>query len=329
VGVIAVAIALLFSAFIFLPRFFATPTTEAPKPTQPPATSTQLPATSTQLPPTPTPAPTLGIGSTRASEKDGMVQVYVPAGAFSMGSDTGGGDEKPVHTVTLNAYWIDKTEVTNAMFTKFVQATGYKTDAEKAGKAYVYTGNGNWQEVNGAQWRNPHGPSSNITGLDLHPVAQMSWNDAQAYCSWAGRRLPTEAEWEKAARGDKDKRLYPWGDDKPNGSLLNFADKNLDASWADKTTDDGYKFTAPVGSYPKGASPYGVFDMAGNVWEWVNDWYDENYYRNSPSQNPTGPTSGQYRALRGGSWGVSDYVVRVSDRYWIDLNVGFRCASSP
>jgi serine/threonine-protein kinase len=263
-----------------------------------------------------------------------MVQVYVPAGAFSMGSDTGGGDEKPVHTVTLNAYWIDKTEVTNAMFTKFVQATGYKTGAEKAGKAYVYTGNGNWQEVNGAQWRSPHGPSSNITGLDLHPVAQMSWNDAQAYCSWAGRRLPTEAEWEKAARGDKDKRWYPWGGDKPNGSLLNFADKNFDASWADKTTDDGYKFTAPVGSYPKGASPYGALDMAGNVWEWVNDWYDGNYYGNSPAQNPTGPTSGQYRALRGGAWGYSDYVARASNRYWVDPSLsldyfGFRCVSSP
>ena len=151
---------------------------------------------------------------------------------------------------------------------------------------------------------------------------------------WAGGDLPTEAQWEKVARWDdvkKQSRIYPWGDQAVAGNLLNFADRNLNVDGADKTIDDGYQYTSPVGHYPDGASPYGALDMAGNVGQWVADWYGETYYTSSPNRNPTGPTSGQYRVLRGGSWyNVASYV-RASARYWsgpvdrLDV-IGFRCA---
>jgi serine/threonine-protein kinase len=295
------------------------------------------------------------------SDKDGMTLVYVPAGEFLMGATdaevaqalkdcSGSGfpecdlinSEKPQHTVSLDAYWIDKTDVTNAMFAQFVQATGYKTNAEKQGYAYVLNlskglSNGIsaelWEPIPGANWQHPRGPGSDIKGLDDHPVVQVSWNEAKAYCEWAGRQLPTEAQWEKAARGP-DGRKYPWGNDPVAGNLLNFADKNLAVSWADKTIDDGYQFTSPVGHYPKGASPYGVLDMAGNVDQWVADWYDEKYYASSPAQNPPGPASGQNRVERGGAYLGSTWNFRTAYRDWevpefgLDF-LGFRCVRSP
>jgi len=275
----------------------------------------------------------LGIGSTTISEQDGMTLVFVPEGEFEMGSNDGKDDEKPVHTVWLDAFWIDQTEVTNAMFARFIDQTRYETDAEKAGSGFVYNESSKqWEEMKGADWRHPHGPGSSVE--NPHPVVLVSWNDVKTYCEWAGRRLPTEAEWEKAARGT-DGRTYPWGNEKPAGNLLNFADRNLDfVDWADTTIDDGYRYTAPVGSYPDGASPYGALDMAGNVWEWVADWNDETYYSSSPDRNPSGPSTRDYRGLRGGSWRDSEDDVRSSSRNWntpalVDGYRGCRCATSP
>jgi formylglycine-generating enzyme required for sulfatase activity len=320
-----IASAFLFLALTMACIIFPTPTIAPPPPT------------GTSAPPTATP----GIGSTWTRPADGMVMVYVPEGDFTMGSNEGDSDEQPVHTVYLDAYWIDQTEVTNAMFQVFVNDTGYRTDAEKDGYAWVFDPNSaSWSGVIGADWSHPRGPSSNLNGLEDHPVVQVSWNDAAAYCEWADPstgsgqvRLPTEAEWEKAARGT-DGRTYPWGNRSPAGSLLNFADVNLNVDWADKDANDGYQFTAPVGSYPNGASPYGALDMAGNVWEWVADWYGETYYSQSPSSNPQGPASGTARVLRGGSWYFDEDLVRSADRYRLDpsgsdFTLGFRCALSP
>ncbi len=213
---------------------------------------------------TATPIPTLGIGSTLVREQNRMVMVYIPDGNFSMGSNDG--DEQPVHTVTLDAFWIDKTEVTNTMYDACVQAG-------ICDLPNVVDDCGN-------------------TSYGSHPVVFVSWFDAKTYCEWVDARLPTEAEWEKAARGT-DGRPYPWGNANPTSQVANY--------------DSNIGDTSLVGKYPQGASPYGVLDMAGNVWEWVSDWYDENYYRTLLSDNPMGPTSGNYRVLRGGSWDNVDY----------------------
>ncbi|MBM3323528.1 hypothetical protein FJY69_08645, partial [candidate division WOR-3 bacterium] len=181
------------------------------------------------------------------------VYVRVPAGEFRMGSSDGDADadsgEKPQHTVSLDEFWIMQTEVTNAMFGRFVAATGYKTDAEKAGSSYAYDGS-SWKDTAGADWRHPRGPGSDVSAKAQHPVVHVSWNDAVAYCKWAGGRLPTEAEWEKTARGPSTSsggsRKYPWGDDAPTDRRLNY---NMNV-----------KDTTPVGSYPAGASPYGALD---------------------------------------------------------------------
>ncbi len=302
-----------------------------------PSTATPLPSTATPMPPTATPAPptagpVLAAGAVTTSPKDGMQMVYVPAGEFLMGSaayDTEAeNDEKPQHRVTLDAYWIDKTEVTNAQFARFVSETKYVTDGEKAGTGWAYNGSG-WEETNGADWRHPEGPGT--SSQNEHPVVQVSWDDAVAYCAWAGRRLPSEAEWEKAARGT-DGRKYPWGNEF-DGRRVNHCDRNCPLYWKETTYDDGYEFTAPVGSYTAGVSPDGALDMAGNVWEWVADWYAADYYASSPATNPSGPASGDGRVLRGGSWNNESTVVRSAFRSGFNPDVrggssGFRCARS-
>jgi len=273
---------------------------------------------------------TLGIGSTQKREKDGMLMVYVLEGPFMMGSNAGEEAERPVHTVTLKAFWIDQTEVTNAMFHAFVQANNFQTEAERIGKAYFLDlSTKSWQRIDGIDWQHPRGPESNLNGLSAHPVVDVSWNDAVAYCAWVGGRLPSEAEWEKAARGT-DGRIFPWGNEVPNGDFLNFADVSLDVDWADKSMNDGNQLTAPVGSYPGGASPYGVLDMAGNVWEWVDDWYDVYPGGDKAASSDFGIT---YRVLRGGSWDYQDSYARSAYRlrgtpYDAGSNIGFRCARS-
>jgi serine/threonine-protein kinase len=237
-----------------------------------------------------------------------MVWQYVPAGEFLMGYDKVA-NESPQHTVYLDAFWLDQTEVTNAMFARFVAARGYVTTAEKSGSSDSFNlTTQHWDRLSGVNWRHPHSPESDLSGLDNYPVVQVSWDDAQAYCQWAGGRLPTESEWEKGARSG-DARRYPWGNDPVANALLNIADKNLAVDWKKEDLDDGYAFTAPAGSYPAGAGPYGALDMAGNVWEWVADWYDESYYRRALADNPTGPATGNARVLRGAGWATGDTMM--------------------
>jgi formylglycine-generating enzyme required for sulfatase activity len=234
--------------------------------------------------------------------------VLIPAGEFQMGDsfNEGADDKLPVHTVYLDAFYIDKSEVTNVQYRKFVQATGHK---EPEGNIYV---NGSW--VWGKPWQD-----KNYNG-DNQPVMCVSWNDAKAYADWAGKRLPTEAEWEKSARDGLVGKRYPWGDD------ISYDNANY---W-EKGGKDVWTYTSPVGSFaPNG---YGLYDIAGNVWEWCSDWYDSNYYANSPKSNPTGPGSGSYRVLRGGSWNFYAYYLRVSYRClfvptFTFYGVGFRCVS--
>jgi sulfatase modifying factor 1 len=226
----------------------------------------------------------------RVWEKDGKVMVRVPAGEFVYGENK--------QKVSLPEFWIDRAPVTNGEFDRFVQATGYQTTAEQTGIGVALSGS-KWEDTIGADWQHPGGPKTNIHGKAAHPVVQVSWEDAVAYARWAGKRLPTELEWEKAARGI-DGREYPWGNQEPRHELCNF-DKNE-------------KGTTPVGSYsPQGDSLYGCVDMAGNIWEWT-DSSDE----------------GDTKVLRGGGWSHPAAYVRAAlrslhhpdDRYDTD---GFRC----
>jgi formylglycine-generating enzyme required for sulfatase activity len=277
-----------------------TPTpTSIPTPTPAPVkvvpTPTPVPAPPTPTPrPTPTPAPTPAPEETAAPTAPPVtdIMIEIPAGPFAMGSDAGDPDEAPAHEVDLPAFEIDKFEVTNADFAQFVEATGYQTDAEKAESSK------NWRD--------------DAEGKDNHPVVRVSWNDAVAYCEWVGKRLPTEAEWEKAARGT-DGWMYPWGDE-------------WDPSKAN-VKDTGLRGTAAVGSFGAGASPYGVEDMAGNVWEWTADWYEP-----YPGSDYQSDYFGQkFKVVRGGGWFEMEDAVRTTNR---DLtsdtaandDLGFRCA---
>jgi formylglycine-generating enzyme required for sulfatase activity len=254
----------------------ATFTSQISKTNTPAPTRTEFPLTQTAIPLTPEPGNT----STMISEKDGMTLLYVPAGPFQMGSNLGGEEEKPVHQVTLDAFWIDKTEVTNSMFAKCVQDGDCNPPRQvRSHNRADYYGNSEFED---------------------YPVIYVSWNDAMSYCSWVGRRLPTEAEWEKAARGD-DARDFPWGNTRPNSNLLNY--NGTSSAWySPNTSGRGHGDTTKVGSYLDGVSPYGALDMAGNVSEWIADWYRSSYYANSPAANPQGPEQGSARVIRGGSW---------------------------
>jgi formylglycine-generating enzyme required for sulfatase activity len=275
--------------------------------------------------------------TTVVSARDGATLILIPGGPFPMGVADGdpllNADEQPQHIVMLRDYYIDQNEITNTQFASFVQATGYLTDAEKLGSGSVLPSKKRqWEDTPGANWFQPYGPDTNISGQGFYPVTQISWNDANTYCAWVGRRLPTEAEWEKAARGP-DGRRFPWGSSPLAGDLLNSSDVNLPIVWADKTFNDNYRQLAPVGSYPAGMSPYGLLDMAGNVWEWVADWYAATYYATSPDLNPAGPPAGTNRVARGGSWAYVEQGVRSANRdfhppEFRSDNSGFRCAVS-
>lgn len=260
---------------------------------------------------------------TWVSPTDGMTLIGIPEGEFRMGSGDDDvyaePDELPMRRVFLNGYWIDQTEVTNAMFARCVGA-GVCTPPPSAFAPY-----------------SPHAYYATDEFADF-PVVNVTWPQAAAYCAWAGRRLPTEAEWEKAARGT-DARRFPWewiGVADPR--KLNFCDQRCPFAWHVREVDDGYGETSPVGSYPDGASPYQVLDMAGNVWEWTADWYAARAYRDGPLRNPTGPEDGTWRVVRGGSWSDGIHVralvyARSANRYYqapdtTRSDLGFRCALS-
>lgn len=249
-------------------------------------------------------------------------QCQIPAGTFVMGDSTGDGfaadGELPLHEVELEAFSIDATPVTNDQFARFAEATGYRTDAERFGVSAVFhllvdaptehiigptPGTPWWVGVRGADWRHPGGRASTIEGMDEHPVVHVSWNDSLAYCQWAGRRLPSEAEWERAARGGLAQATYPWGDEPIDGA-------DCGGLWRanvwqgsfphHNTVADGWISTAPVRSFePNG---FGLWQVVGNVWEWCADYFDAGYYARAPRMNPTGPASGEARILRGGSY---------------------------
>ena len=256
--------------------------------------------------------------------------VLVPEGPFVMGAkseESGETDEQPVHVVYLDPFYIDRYEVTNAQFQAFAEATSHIATREMEGISVVNLGSGEWLAIDGASWRAPLGPGSDLTERLDHPVVHVSWADAQTYCDWTGLRLPTEAEWEKAARGT-DGRTYPWGE-----SVDTFK-ANCGEGYSVGDDSDGYLLTSPVGHYPEGGSVYGSYDMIGNVWEWVEDWYDADYYSRSPSDNPEGPARGERRVMRGGSWGDPVGWARASLRGEEDPmnpnnNMGFRCIRDP
>ncbi len=252
-------------------------------------------------------------------ERDGAEMVLVPAGAFSMGSDEYD-NEKPVHVVTLSAFLVDRHEVTNAQFAKFVQATGWKTDAETDRERRGHTLVGDrWGEVRGADWRHPEGPRSSLGGREGHPVSLVSWNDAKAYCAWAGRRLPTEAEFERCLRGGVEGARWPWGEaETPAGRPGNFADLAARAahpSWVVVPGyGDGHERASAAGACDP--NPLGLFDVSGNVSEWCADWYASDAYATAPSSgaDPRGPESGLSRVLRGGSWADGPDALRCALR---------------
>jgi formylglycine-generating enzyme required for sulfatase activity len=227
--------------------------------------------------------------------------------------------EIPRHRVVLDAFYLDRFEATNALFERFVAATRHRTTAEVEGNSRVRQRNSGskttWTNVDGATWRTPDGPDS-VAPAD-HPVVHVSWHDAVAYCRWAGKRLPTEAEWEKAARGT-DARRFPWGN-----------------RWDTRHAHAARRATglSAVGNYPSGASPDGLDDMAGNVWEWVEDWFDRDYYKASPESNPSGADVGTRKVHRGGAWYSNWVAVRTSRRAdagpsYRSGDLGFRCARS-
>ncbi|MBM3134197.1 MAG: formylglycine-generating enzyme family protein [Chloroflexi bacterium] len=266
--------------------------TSTPVPPPPTPTFTPAPTPAAQATPTPA-APTQATPTAAAPAKLTVPMIAIPASEFTMGSERE--IERPPHKVPVPAFEIDQFEVTNEQFARFVKETAYKTTAEKTGDSSTW--------------------SAYAEGKPNHPVVKVSWNDAVAYCQWLGKRLPTEAEWEKAARGT-DERLYPWGNEWALGKA--------------NTKEAGYRGTTIVGSLPGGASPYGVMDMAGNVAEWTSDWFQP--YPGYPGGDSAAQFFGQkYRVIRGGGWFSDKEMVRTTTRSCssVDLandDVGFRCA---
>lgn len=276
--------------------------------------------------------------------------VTVPASRYRMGDESGwsydGDGEGPVHDIRLPAFQIDTFAISNQRFAQFVDDSGWQTDAERFGWSFVFggllpddfpptrgvAGTPWWRQVMGAEWRHPEGAHSDIADRQDHPVVHVSWHDAQAYCTWSGTRLPSEAEWEAAARGGIEAQPFPWGNElEPGGQhRMNVFQGNFPGG---NSGADGFVGTAPVDAFrPNG---HGLYNTTGNVWEWCADWLDVNYYAVSPAESPTGPPAGSSRVQRGGSYLChASYCrrYRVSARFGSDPetstgNVGFRVAA--
>jgi sulfatase modifying factor 1 len=278
--------------------------------------------------------------------------VEVPGGAFVMGTDEPyryrGDGESPAREITLGPFRIGKFSVTNAQFRSFVDDTGHRTEAERFGWTFVFymflpddfpdtrgvAATPWWRQVYGADWAHPAGPQSDLDGLGEHPVVHVSWNDAQAYCRWAGVRLPSEAEWEMAARGGLVQKRFVWGDEpRPAGQIMcNIFEGSFPV---ENTAEDGYVGTAPVDAFP--ANGFGLHNMAGNVWEWCNDWFHSTFHIDGPRKNPQGPPAGEAKVMRGGSYLCHDsychrYRVSARSSNTPDSstgNLGFRVAADP
>ncbi len=337
---------------VIVPSGVDTPTplpipTETPVPptptSTPSATATHALTPTPSATPTITPTPAPVAGDTWTRPEDGMVMLYVPGSGFRMGSTDAEHDatlelcseehgylcerwwfedEQPDHDVYLDAYWIDRTEVTNAQFAAFLNQRG---NQEEGGVPWLDLGDEDCLIEGVSRAFQPK------SGYGDHPVIEVTWYGAGAYCEWAGGRLPTEAEWEYAARGP-ERLVFPWGNEF-DCAMGNFDDETALDPYVVSGGEgcDGYPRTAPVGSFPSDRSWIGALDLSGNVWEWVGDWFDAEYYERSPLENPAGPSSGQYRVLRGGSWIQWAYSLRGASRGRRSPHdtlevIGFRCA---
>jgi len=267
---------------------------------------------------------------------DGMIRL--PGGSFVMGSVRAGNpqteeyDAQLLHRVRLESFWLDTAPVTNRQFQRFVEQTFYETEAELQGSSLVFDRKlSEWREMVGASWRHPDGPDSSLVGKEKHPVVHVTWQDAATYAAWANKRLPTEAEFEYAARGGLNDGMYPWG------RKLMLGDKYLANGWQGHFPQqdlglDGFRGTSPVGHFPP--NRFGLHDMAGNVWNWCADWYAVDYYGASLTDQPRGPSQGVERVRRGGSWlSAANYggELRVAHRDHAPPDestnhTGFRCA---
>eukprot|EP00075_Anas_platyrhynchos_P034099 XP_027323352.1 formylglycine-generating enzyme isoform X1 [Anas platyrhynchos] len=290
-----------------------------------------------------------GGGSGSGSGRSGPM-VAIPGGVFTMGTDEPEiwqDGEGPARRVRLNGFYMDQHEVSNEDFERFVNATGYLTEAEKFGDSFVFEGMLSeevkseihqavaaapwWLPVKGANWKHPEGPDSNIFNRMDHPVLHVSWNDAVAFCTWAGKRLPTEAEWEYSCRGGLENRLFPWGNKlQPKGQ--HYANIWQGVFPSNNTAEDGYKGTAPVTAFPPNG--YGLYNIVGNAWEWTSDWWAVQHSAEE-AHNPTGPSSGTDKVKKGGSYMCHKsycYRYRCAARSQNTpdssaSNLGFRCAA--
>lgn len=290
------------------PELTASPS-PLPSATHTPTFTPFIPTDTATITPTKTLAPTSTITPLPLQLVDqlGIPMVLVPAGSFIMGTEYRAGNERPAHSVTLDAYYIDQFEVTNAAFAQFLNAKGNQME-----------GLANWTEANDPDLHihEVDGVWQVDPGYENYPMNEVTWYGARAFCEWRGARLPTEAEWEKAARGT-DERTFPWGE------TISCENANYAGCFHE---------SVPVDSFPESVSPYGAYNMAGNMMEWVADWYDIEYYANSPAENPQGPETGSFKIFRGGSWINNSGNTRTTYRFpklpvLTYTTTGFRCAS--